>query len=183
MTKPTRVDCRRAAVMGAVLGAVALTAGCSSSKKEDVLNCPLVEAVPDADLYPDFGRGTGRAVTDVIVGGKITSVKSSCKREAHGIAVDALVSISSTRIGPLIKSANLPYFVVVTDINHDVLAQEAFNLKVDFFPGENFRSYEEPITVHIPVKSANAGGDYAVVVGFQLTKDQMDFNRAHHQAE
>ena len=39
----------------------------------------------------------------------------------------------------------------------------------------------DTVTVHIPLKNPQLGNVYTLVVGFQLTKSQLDYNRAHMQ--
>jgi hypothetical protein len=60
-----------------------------------------------------------------------------------------------------------------------VLSQEQFLEKVEFIPGEPFRrTLAEKITVHVPLRDKADSASYTVVVGFQLTPDQIAFNRA-----
>ena len=50
---------------------------------------------------------------------------------------------------------------------------------MQFVGGEPYRSVNEEFTVRLPVNSPAAGGDYVVLVGFQLTPDQREFMRSH----
>jgi hypothetical protein len=38
----------------------------------------------------------------------------------------------------------------------------------------------EKITTHLPLHSTAAGGSFTLIVGFQLTPEQLAFNRAQH---
>jgi hypothetical protein len=61
------------------------------------------------------------------------------------------------------------------------LGKEQFNLGLDF-PGEapTIRSTEK-VTAHLPLKNPQLGNIYTIIVGFQLSKNEVDFNRAHQQ--
>ena len=39
----------------------------------------------------------------------------------------------------------------------------------------------DAVTVHMPLKNAQLGNVYTLVVGFQLNQSQLDYNRAHLQ--
>jgi hypothetical protein len=77
-----------------------------------------------------------------------------------------------------IKDAAFPYFVALIDPDGQRLSEEGFQLPFPFLPGDSYRLLPvEKITVHLPVKNQGAGGAYTVLVGFQLTPDQIAFNR------
>lgn len=164
----------------ALLAVLAITTSCSSSSQQAAVPvvCPVVMTAPGADSIAQFAPGGGRQVTDVRIGAKITSAKGTCRREEHGVAVDADIGISVTRAGNEYKQTMLPYFVAVTDYQRHILAENYFQLRVDFAPGELTRPYDEKITAHLPLKTPAAGGQYIVVVGFQLTADKLEFNRS-----
>ncbi len=60
--------------------------------------------------------------------------------------------------------------------------QEQFQEKhVEFLPGESYRRMPaEKVTVHLPLINKSDSTIYTIIVGFQLTPDQIAFNRAAH---
>ena len=160
------------------LALVAITlAGCGSNKAAD-LTCPQIVPAPGADTIALFGPG-GHTAKDVVVGGKIYSVDAKCVREKVGVAVNAEIAFYAERSRMDIKDATFPYFVALIDPNEHVLTEEGYQLPFQFLPGESYRRVPaEKITVHLPVKNQASGGAYTVIVGFQLTPDQLAFNRA-----
>ena len=82
-----------------------------------------------------------------------------------------------------IKDAAFPYFVALLDPDEHVLTEAGYQLPIQFLPGESYRRMPaEKITVHLPVTNQASGAAYTVVVGFQLTPNQIAFNRAAARA-
>jgi hypothetical protein len=161
------------------LAAAATLAGCSSHGGGPQLVCPIAEITPGLGMIPQFGPGAGHKPSDVQVSGIITSIKPDCSRAENGITIKAAVAIMARRAYQEVKTTQLPYFIAVADSRQHILAKQAFTLNVEFIANESYHSYTENITVHLPLSSVAAGGDYIVLAGFQLTKDQLDFMRTN----
>jgi len=172
---------RRHFAAAAAIGLAALGSGCSPGPgSASDQTCPQLVRATDADTIALFGP-SGHALKDVVVAGKIRSGETKCDRETGGVAVKAGISIEAQRSVPAIANAVLPYFVALIDPQQNVLAQNAFELHVQFLAGEqNRRMPEESITVHLPTHSPDTVGQYTIIVGFQLTPEQLAFNRASH---
>jgi hypothetical protein len=156
--------------------AVSTLSGCSSEKQAEI-GCPKVVQAAGADTIALFRPG-GHTVNDVMVGGKILGVDAKCVREKVGVAVNAEIEFYAQRASLDIKDATFPYFVALVDPNQHVLTEEGFQFPFPFLPGESYRHLPpEKVTVHLPLKNQADGGAYTVVVGFQLTPDQLAFNR------
>jgi hypothetical protein len=54
-------------------------------------------------------------------------------------------------------------------------------MTLSFTPDAQITKASDSVTVHIPLKNAQLGNVYTIVVGFQLTQSQLDYNRAHMQ--
>ncbi|CAN0391879.1 unnamed protein product, partial [Scytosiphon promiscuus] len=83
--------------------------------------------------------------------------------------------------GPAADSSahTYPYYVAVTRRNGKVLAKKYFNTEGNF-RGQNLTGKTEVIgTIEIPrVDESISGTNFEVVVGFELTQEQLEFNRA-----
>jgi hypothetical protein len=170
---------RRVAAGGAALAAAALAAACSSGGKEANLVCPPSAIAPELNMIPQFGAGAGTNAADVQASGVITSVKTTCERAEGGITIHTAVAITARRAFMQVKETNLPYFIAVADARQHILTKQQFNDTVKFVGVEPYRSVDDEFTVRLPVNSPAAGGDYVVLVGFQLTPEQRDFMRSH----
>ncbi|HUK60228.1 MAG TPA: hypothetical protein VLV50_13440 [Stellaceae bacterium] len=170
----------RPAALLAVVGAAASLAGCNFGSTREGLNCPSVVNAPNADTIAIFRPG-GHDAKDVAVGGKIYKVTSTCEREKEGVVINAELTFYAQRAALETKSVTLPYFVALVDPQQRVLSEESFQVQLPFPAAEFYReSAPEKITVHLPLTDRTQASAFSVVVGFQLTPDQIAFNRAAH---
>ena len=166
----------RAVAAAAILGMAVSSCGTSSSISK--MTCPPLIAAPGTNTIAVFRPG-GHSAQDVIIRGRLYQADVHCAREKTGVAANAELTFYAARVSPYIADANLPYFVAVVDPTQKVLAQEGFRLHVVFEPGVAIRKMPpEKITVHLPVQNTATAGNYALVVGFQLTPDQLAYNRS-----
>jgi len=171
----------RAAQYSATAAAVALgIAACSDfAGRQNTYTCPAATTVPDLQTIARLG--TSGQDDDIRTAGRIASVNSTCDREDAGIETFLSIDFAALRTGPTIKHVDLPYFVAIADSTGNILGKQQFTLGIDF-PGEaaTVRTTEK-VTAHLPLKNPQLGNVYTVIVGFQLSRNEIDFNRAHQQ--
>jgi len=175
-----RVTAARAALALAVLALPILgLAGCSSKQAD--LTCPKVLPAPGADTIVMFGPG-GHDAKDVIFGGRIYDLQGKCLHDKVGLTVNADIVFYGERASRELPNVTFPYFVALIDPADKVMQEEGFKVPINFVPGERYRqSPVEHISVHLPIKNTAVGGAFTVLVGFQLTPDQLAFNRSKQQ--
>lgn len=167
----------------ASLTLAALTAGCSSAVAPvDKLACPSVDLVPSLTKVAQFKPGGGHDIADVQIAAEMTGITRLCHHEAKGIGVDVHVSMTAIRANPKIPQTKLTYFVAVVDSQRDILQEQDFDVEVSFLPAQAYRLYTDPITVHIPTRDPAHTDDH-ILVGFRLSREQLDFNRGHTQKQ
>lgn len=162
----------------AVLALAAMLAGCSGSPEE--FTCPSAAIAPDVDAVAIFAPGASADDANVQAAGKIFDVSRECKNEKGGILINTLITINAVRLAPQVSRAEYVYFVAVVDSSRNILNEQRFTLDAQF-TSQNFRQYVEKISVHLPLQHVSTGGNYAIVVGFQLLPEQLEFNRTHKQ--
>ena len=69
------------------------------------------------------------------------------------------------------------FFVALTDPSENILAKEVFASPLEFRADQRRAGVIEQIEQRFALKSGERAAQYAILVGFQLTKDQLDFNR------
>jgi hypothetical protein len=170
-----------AACAAFALGALALS-GCAGQRSADV-SCPKVTPAPGADTIVVFRPG-GHDASDVIYGGRIYSIDAACVHEKVGLTVNAQIVFYGERADRDLPVVTFPYFVALIDPQSNVLQEESFKVPINFVAAESYRrSPAEEITVHLPLKNSAVGGAYTVLVGFQLTPDQLAFNRSRQKTQ
>lgn len=160
----------------AVLALAATLAGCSAPTED--LTCPSAATAPDLDAVAIFAPGAGTDSANIQAAGKIFDVSRACEKEKGGILINAIITINAVRVAPQVSRAEYVYFVAVVDSSRAILNEQRFTLDAQF-TNQDFRQYAEKISVHLPLQHISTGDAYAIIVGFQLTPEQLDFNRAH----
>jgi hypothetical protein len=164
----------------AVFALAALLAGCFGGGPAEELTCPAAGPAPDLDAVAIFPPGAPADAANIQAAGKIFSVSRQCEKEKGGILINAVISINAVRLAPQVQRAEYVYFVAVVDSARNILNEQRFTLGAQF-SSQDFRQYVEQISVHLPLAHVSSGDGYAIIVGFQLTPDQLDFNRTHKQ--
>ncbi len=175
------------AVLALVLG------GCSTIEAmfgQDVPPpaCPNVAVLPDAKDIVKFRPGQGRDLIDILYESELTNLSQSCvydidENTGEGtLTVEIGVFIDIAR-GPANRDrkAEFAYFIVITDQSKKVLNKQRFPVKVAF-PGNLSRltwadDPDAPAIVLIPLKGGKIGRDFNIFVGFQLSPEELEFNR------
>lgn len=160
--------------------AVGLLAACSGTKETRA--CPKVEVIDDLSRLVQFADGPGRDLTDVAYVARIQDVKSACEYDKSGVHVDMTVSIlgDRARAGTKLRGSDVSYFVAITDPSHAIIAKKIFTSRLDF-------SDDKPATIndeldqYIPLPPLAAAADHSIIVGFQLTPEQIDLNHKRQQ--
>lgn len=156
-----------------------VVAGCGFFQPEEIRPCPRVSVLDDAGRAVQYRDGAGRDLTDVTYQARIDDVQSSCSYDKQELTVNATVIILAQR-GPASRGAeaNFPFFVAVTDRDQNILAKEVFDSVVEFPEGRRRAGVFEEVEQQIALRDEETGDDYEIIVGFQLSRDQLDRNRA-----
>jgi hypothetical protein len=145
--------------------------------------CPAVDVTPDLKNLNDFVNNAQPSGGDLIAGVEIQGASGTCKINEKSVVVDIKVKFAG-KLGPQgrqnsgdIPSFSYPYFVAVTGPMGNIMAKEVFAASMNFVPGEDTHFYDENLQQHIPIEDKAVAGKYHVVVGFQLSPEQLAYNR------
>jgi len=144
--------------------------------------CPNALALYDAHRMVQM-QGDELLFENVGFTGEILNVASLCRytdRDASPIDMEMGVRMAFGR-GPAAVGDTHTYtlFVAVTRTDRAVIHREDFPITVQFEPGQDrVERVEEFGSISIP-RAANdtSGLNFEVIVGFELTEDQLEFNR------
>ncbi len=169
----------------AAAAAVAGPAGCSWFNSDPPPPCPRAFILSDGSSVTQFKDGPGRDLTDVQYEAQIAEIKSACKfaADAKGkpnqiVGVQVNATLTALR-GPALPAATVevPFFVAVTDRQRMVLQKVTFNAKFVFEQGKRRAAVLEETESLITIEEGRQSRDYQIVVGLQLTEDQLQYNR------
>ena len=140
--------------------------------------CPYVKILYDAARYVEL-EGPA-AIANVRYTGEIQGVSSDCAyRENDPIRVDMNILFDLGRGARATgEQKSYRYWIAVTERNSAVLAKEYFDLPVNF-EGRRETSVTEERTIMIPrADITTSGGNFEVLIGFEVTPEMAEFNRS-----
>lgn len=168
--------------LGAAILAGLLLAGCSSSSSGGgKVKCPSAFVAPGLDAYTQLRPGaTSGDLDNIAFGVKVVSIKVACKKEVSGIHITTSLVFHAVRNDDTLEKGDFTYFVAIADPQQNILAKQTFGLRADFARKQKQMRIADEITEHLPLKKVSAGGSYAVIVGMQLSQQQLE-NRQQQQ--
>ncbi|HEX4111474.1 MAG TPA: hypothetical protein VH020_02975 [Stellaceae bacterium] len=144
---------------------------------EKKLVCPGTYIAPDTDKEAVFKPG-GTTLKDVSYGVQVASVKSECQRGEKGLIVDTKVGFRLVSNDPRLRTGDFEYFVSIVDAQQNILTKQTYRMPFEFGPRLEAMTKQDELIENLPLNDSGTGGNYAVVVGLQLTAAQLEFNRA-----
>lgn len=172
----------------AALGLVGLTLAGSlgaCSGDSDIVACPRAAIMPDLQAILRYKPGPGRADSDLAYGTRLNAVTVNCsgktdkKTKATELDVTTKLGITARRTNPSIKGGQVAYFVAVVNRNNAILAKREFVVAVKFEGSRQQVEITDELSLVVPLAPGTSGSDYAILCGFQLSPDELQFNRAH----
>ncbi len=166
------------------LGLLALT-GCSmfgggeAKPGETALACPKVGIVRELQEVTQFRPG-GKDMTDMTSRAALTDYTGNCEYASDGVTVNLNLFVLAER-GPAMQGnqASYRYFVAVARPGEEAPASKSeFDTTVEFPKGQTRVVTKEELAPKIPLPKDVNAKDWQVLVGFQLTPEQLDFNMA-----
>jgi hypothetical protein len=159
-----------------LLGSAALLSACGSKPEAA---CPRGVIPADAANVTRFRDGPGRDLIDVVNEGEIQNILVQCTYDKKVIDVDLQVAVAATR-GPADRTgaADFQYFVAIVGPDEKILTKQPFTVHFEFKDNRNHLGRIEQLVPKIPVADPLKGPQYQIVVGFQLTPDELAWNRS-----
>jgi len=170
---------------GPLFAAVMLVlAACAAEQDVTLPTCPKATVLEETSTLTRFRDGPGQDLIDVNFTGKIEHLTGSCVFDVDSagaglLKMDVSVEVRVDR-GPANRdrTTQFEYFVGILNANGTVIAKEIFPFSIKF-SGNNTTSkiVDAPVTMNIPVTADQGSADFSVFVGFQLTPDELRYNR------
>lgn len=174
----------RRALGGLVLAAVTLGLGACSAfeKKGEPMDCPEIRVDANTAKLTQFRQGGGQDITDIVIESQIASLDGDCGWDPKSRTLDVKLKVlfQVTR-GPAMegREGSLTYFVAIPAFYPAASAKQI--LPVQFaFPEGNVNSMmirDEEIHITLPLGPEKTSKDTPLYVGFQLTPQELNFNR------
>ena len=147
--------------------------------------CPQIEIVDDLSSISDFTNPKKQTKSHLISRVDLSSAESTCKLASKSAVVD-LKLIFNGKLGTKGRANkndkpffSYPFFVAVTSPSGKIMAKEIFAASLTYGTNETTHTYFEKLRQIIPIKSKSNAKAYKILIGFQVTPDQLSYNRAH----
>ncbi len=154
---------------------------------EDLIKnpCPQVEIVDDLSSLSDFTNPNSSKKADLISRIDLKSAESACKLASKSAVVD-LKLVFKGNLGPKGRVSSsekpffsYPFFIAVTAPNGKIMAKEIFAASMTYGAKETTHTYYEKLRQIIPIRNKDLAKHYKILIGFQVTPDQLGYNRKH----
>ena len=170
-----------------ILAVAVLVAGCPILELEkSPFYCPTINILADAASVTRFRDGPGRDIIDIAHEGEIRDILAAkCKHDIDKDSGEGLLTVKfslviEAELGPAAddRKPAFGYFVSITDGSFNILQKELFRFPVEF-SGNRTRvtAEDEKVTLDIPLKAGQDGRDFEIFIGFQLSQEQVEYNR------
>jgi hypothetical protein len=171
---------RPSVIAPALLIVVALgLSSCSSDKPE---NCPDTAVLASTSIVSIVRQGAPLDPANELYTVQLDRVKASCTLSETDRTSDEDITIKFRATRPSAGDAvtyTVPYFVAVASAGN-VSMKKSYTVQVSFQAGETSTTFDQDIDDFVVnVDRDKHAIDYEVLVGLQLTKEQLDYNMAH----
>ena len=140
--------------------------------------CPRISILFDAAEVTQFREGPGRDPSDVRLQGRIGEVASNCDVDDGRVVARSSIELVAERgPAPAEPAGRLSFFVALVDPAERILAKEVFHTPFEFEVDRQRSDVVEQIEQRFTLGPGERAAQYAILVGFQLTRDQLDHNR------
>ncbi len=141
--------------------------------------CPTVGVLDGADHVTLF-NGRGKDLTDVVLRAEIRKSVLQCEYDSDNAEISVNVAFDGTvDLGPAATSreANIPGFIAIVRHGY-MVSKQPLDIPVQFEGAARTVKFLKTIEdTKIPIGGELNGAAYEVIVGFQVTKDELDYNK------
>ncbi len=145
--------------------------------------CPKIEIVDDLSSISDFIDPKSSDPKNLISRVDVQNAQTSCDLSSKTAIVDLKITFNG-ELGPKGRKQktdkpffSFPYFVAVTTPSGKILAKEIFAASMTFNANEDTHTYHENLRQIIPIPNEKQARFFKVLIGFQVTPDQLEYNR------
>jgi hypothetical protein len=155
-----------------------LVASCANDKK--IQYCPAWTSVLDAVVITQFKPGAAPDPANALYSAKITNVDGNCSFDKQGKTADSDIDVTFTATRPAAggeATYTVPYFVAVTQGTR-IITRSQRTVTFSFAAGDTTATAEEDVDdIALVTDGTNKPYNYQILVGFQLTKEQYEYNK------
>lgn len=166
------------------LNAIAPAAGTAkaSLNPASLAQCPDVRIVQDLNQVHQFIDAASPAPEESVSSIRMVSMEDRCTVTDGNLAIDITIAFEAL-VGPKGRSQPgdrpsfaYPYFIAITDRHGRIIGKEVFAVTMAYDQGRDHETHTEQLRQMIP--AAGDSGNYKILIGFQLSDQELAYNRA-----
>lgn len=160
-------------------GVALAIAGCSSSGSKIV--CPRTVIVPELQVVAKFGPGPGRQDTDAVFGAKMLAADTTCSadKKKGGLVLASKLGVTAIRLKDDVRKGQVTYFEAVINRKQEILTERDFVINLEWPRAQRDLTVTDELETFVPLAKNANGDDYAILFGFRLTPEELQYNREH----
>ncbi len=166
-------------LIGAALSAAVLAAGGCALLNEGSPNiCPATAILDDAGELVRFTAASPKGPGDVAFTARMKYISGVCQVDEKDVVME-LNTLMEAKRGPANESGQVKfaYFVAILGKDKTVLTRTKFPMIAKFQKRETKLDFSDAVTVTIPRKEGDVPKDYIVYIGYEMTPDELAYNR------
>lgn len=162
-----------------LIGLALSLAGCA--RKSSAI-CPRAAILAQTASLVHFVPGSEPKAANIAFEARMSNLKVDCQYFGElGTEMGNNISVDIEVLrGPRLKDVviRLHYFVTVTDRRGAILSKRRFPVKLDFRKGRQRLRLVEESWQYFDLRHGTTGLSYEIWTGFQLTNEQVEYNRS-----
>jgi hypothetical protein len=164
----------------AIMGAAAVLSGCAN--KGPQVACPTVDVVDALHQTTAFKAGAIGDLSAVLHLVEIADFAATCRVSKDQISLPIKVRLIANR-GPanVTDDAEVAYFVAILDAAENVVTKQVYQARVPFDGGSQRVAIDEEFMPVLPYKSADERAGYRVLIGLQVDRATLQYQRSRRQ--
>ncbi len=172
----TRPEPARRQLAALAMAATVALAGCQGLTEQSARACPSVAILGNTNVVTKFAP-VGAAAS-ILAEASLSGLNSGCRANDERVLVEIAFQIDAVRgLSSDVLGVEIPFFAAVTDTEGTILAKDIFIGRLEFSE-TGTATLVERIEEDIPLAPGQAPVGFQIVVGFQLTPEEMRYNQA-----
>ena len=147
------------------------------SKDTIDVGCPTIGILKEAEKLKKFRLGGSKEPSGVVFDARISRVVGKCSVTQSKLTANINSGLEVLADGgPALKedSAQLEYFVAVTDPDEKIVSRETFAVKLEFGKDSRKARAVDYVSFSIPNATPEVLRGYRIFYGIQMTRDELD---------
>lgn len=168
----------RTAIRSGFWGLILLLGACAQFEDGSAGLCPPTAILDEPGQLFRFQTAASSGPGDMLFQTKMKKISGICDFDEKSIDMELSIVMEALR-GPANKAgrAQFVYFVAILDRDRKILNRVEFPMLAIFERQDTRVDFVEDVTVTIPRKKGDAPNDYLVYLGYEMTPEELAYNR------